>query len=292
MTELLSPRFDLPYPDSAEPADVPADLLQLVTRLEALIKGDDTAIGYIWDPGDFKDSARATDHGRWLLCDGRSLTQVEIEAALSLDAGEAAEFVTVMGVGNSSIYGDAAAVDEVQLPDFQGKFGLYQSSPGHPKKGAGSSGGAETVVLTEANLPPHAHSDGSLACASHSHSDGTLAAANHSHGDGTLTADNTNAEGTIARSGFFEALGGVAASIGGAGSYVVGHPAAGDQLRSYSPHTHTVSGSTDVAGADVTGSTGSTGADVTGATGNGAGTSDPVNKMPPFVVKGNCFIRV
>ena len=103
--------IELEYPDHVK---IPDYWNELVGRLEdILVKGVDLEAG-VAVPGDLKMSVRNADHGRWLKLDGRQLTQAEIEAALSLDAGDAAAFVALMGTGVFSKYG-AASTGKVKL---------------------------------------------------------------------------------------------------------------------------------------------------------------------------------
>lgn len=194
-----SPILALPYPDGTDDADAPTDVQALVDRLEELLLGaDDGAAGVA--VGDFKDSIRTTSHGRWLLCDTeRELTQAQIESELSLDAGQAAELVTMLGTGASSMYG-SAATGKVKVPGFRGVMSLAVS-PSHPKKGAGSTGGEETHTLSTAEIPSHSHGAGSLAAASHTHSAGSLVIPDHTHLAGSLNvASHSHGVGSLVTS--------------------------------------------------------------------------------------------
>lgn len=268
---------------------------ELAERLEVLIKGDDVAVGAIWDPGDFKDSARNADHGRWLLCDGRSLTQAQVESALGLTAGEAAEFATVMGTGTASLYGDTAA-GQIQIPDFRAFFLRYQSAT-VPKKGAGSTGGAATVALAEANLPSHSHAAGTLQSAAHSHghsfSVNTDGAHSHSvsdpgHQHYTLYDGGGNplylgfgyGWNTYSSSLYIFGNSDMAA-FGFSTNFWVGGAYTGVSVNTGGSHSHGLSGSVSSAGPHTVSGT-------TSATGSGTAHEN----LPPFKVKGNCFIRV
>ena len=168
--------LSLPYPDldGSDPADVPQDLKDLVDRLELILTaGHDS----LWNTGDFKVSARTTNHGRWLLCDGAQYTQAEIESALGLDTGDGADLVAVLGTGSGSLYG-SASTGKVRLPDPRGRalVGVGAGS-GLTARAIGATGGAETVTLSAAEAPLKAHSH-SVSDSGHVH---TASQAAHSH---------------------------------------------------------------------------------------------------------------
>lgn len=158
--------------------------------------------------GDLKLSSVALDHGRWLRMDGRELSQAEIEAALSLPAGDAAAFVAYMGTGSSSKYGTAAS-SKVKLADARRKalFGAGTTADNSPApmagttaKPLGTTGGAETVTLTagQSGVRTHTHAVGTLAVGAHSHGAGALTVNSHTHDDGTLaSAAHTHPFGTL-----------------------------------------------------------------------------------------------
>ena len=293
---LTTDELALPYPETTDDAEVPADLLALANRLEAILTaGHDSLI----NTGDFKTSARSASHGRWLLCDGSEKTQAEIESALSLDSGDGADIVALLGVGGASIYG-AAAGSKVKLPDPRSKFILH-AGPGGGGLSArvlGAAGGAESVTLTadQSGVRNHTHGDGTLAVDAHAHGSGTLACASHSHADGTLAAaSHTHA---------------LYNSTEGATNAESRGTAAGPYFCAQEGHHHSIFGNVVSAGADVTGSTAATApavggstadatAGVSGSTGNpngdSAGGEDAESahpNMPPFVVLGSLFIRV
>lgn len=306
----------IPYPDGADPADVPTDLQALAEKLEELLIEGDVSAGLT--TGDLKYSARSADHGRWLKCDGRELTQAEVESALSLSAGDAAALVTLLGTGSSSAYGDATG-GKVKLPDLRRSIPMSAGPTGdgsgslsaRPLKGTGSSGGVETVTLSAAQsgIRTHDHGDGSLAAASHSHSDGSLGVASHSHSDGSLAAaGHTHGPGDY-KTNIGNVWGNVLVDYAtvwyGVPWDVVGTPFGQvdrHQMKivgSSSSASADVSGATGTAAPDVSGSTGSAGADVTGSTGTqtnvtsaGSDATSSHDNMPPYRTIGYGFIRV
>lgn len=203
--------LEIPLPEGADaPPHLPTVLAPLVERIEELLTERAPVIG------DFKDSAQDASHGRWLLCDvERDMSRTEIEAELGLDSGEAQDFVDLLGTGTGSMFGSAAAA-KVKIPGFRGMFPLPQS-PTHPRKEAGSTGGAETVTLSAAQsgVRDHVHPAGTLnANNDHRHlPDATTAAA----GGGVSVARGDSVSGGPS-TGSINGSTGSPASVGGGGS--------------------------------------------------------------------------
>lgn len=129
---------------------------------------------------------------------------------------------------------------------------------------AGTTGGSITHTIDTANLPPHTHSDGTLATASVS---------SHTHGAGSLATNSTGSHTHTIESDFDGAFGGSVFSVhrgGGQGTHD------SDPSSSAGSHSHTITG--------TTGAGGSHSHDVTGSTGSGPGASAPINHMPPHRV--------
>lgn len=97
----------------------------------------------IWHSGDLKVSARSSVPGGWLLCDGSAVSRTTY-AALFAAIG------TTFGSGNGT--------STFNVPDYRGRvvIGAGQGS-GLTDRPLGSVGGAETVALTEAQVPAHTH---------------------------------------------------------------------------------------------------------------------------------------
>lgn len=252
--------YDLPYPASSDPPDGPTQFQALADRLEIVLATLQPVLG------DFKDSAQIASHGRWLLCDvEREMSRVEIEAELGLDSGEAQALVDLLVTGSGSAYGSAAA-SKVKIPGFAGVVSLPVSGS-HPKTGAGSVGGAETHTLTgpESGVQAHTHTADQSA---HSHTDGSLSAAS----DGAH-AHTHSAIGSLAAAGSGTAI--IQALASGTDGNTADY-----FTTSNGAHTHSVTGTTDTADPAIT---------VANAT---AVSGSAHNNMPPFRVKGHCFIRV
>jgi microcystin-dependent protein len=298
-----SSQYDLPAPAGGDDADVPDWVEQLRDRLEEILVGADPADALgLPVVGDFKDSSRSASHGRWLLCDGRELTQAQIEAELSLDAGQALALVTLWGTGAPSQYG-AAAVGKIQLPDPQGRVRMNAGAgSGLTSRARGDSGGAETVTLTGAQSGIAAHTH--LATqAAHNHT-ATQAAHNHTatqgdHSHSATVSAHTHAVGTLQ-------TGMVAAHDHSSGTYATDDSGTHDHEITYAvaskagPGTNVVSalfgGSTVVTelggdhSHDVTGTSGSDGAHnhtITGATASTTPTASVATASAGAITVGN-----
>ena len=78
----------------------------------------------------------------WLLCDGSAISWDKYQRLFKV-------------IGYS--YGSEGSGNFFRLPDLRGRFPLGVSTS-HPLNGTGSTGGAETVTLSAANMPYHRHS--------------------------------------------------------------------------------------------------------------------------------------
>lgn len=122
----------------------------------------------IFTVGDYKPSARPTDHSGWLLCDGRQVSRVTYKSLFDIVG-------VTYGVGDGST--------TFNIPNLQGRFLL-----GKATSGTGSTlGGTGGAIDHTHSMGSHTHTISSAG--SHSHSAGS-----HSHTySGTTTAPNTGA---------------------------------------------------------------------------------------------------
>jgi len=262
MSENYGP-WALPRPDGNDPADVVEWLDNLTVRLTEIFDGKASEGAVLFHTGDFKVSSRTASHGRWLLCDGRWVTEANIESELSGASVDAAEFVTLWGTGSSSIYyvNDSAIIGAAQsgkvwLPDAKGRaLQVVGDGAATSEWLLGERFGAEEITLTaeESGLQSHVHGDGTYVVAAHDHA--------------TFFTSGPGSGGTI------------------------NCPGGGATPVSQASHAHLVSGSTDTDAPSVNGSSG-TPASVSGG---GTGHDDAEqahDNIQPSIALGNLFVRV
>lgn len=270
--------IELEYPDHVK---IPDYWNELIARLEdVLVRGMDIDAG-VAIPGDLKVSARDADHGRWLKLDGRSLSQAEIEAALGLEAGEAEDFVTLMGTGGASKYG-AAAAGKVKLKDARRKFPLGAGAAGD---GDGSltarpldnGGGAETHKLTsnQSGVKAHGHA---VTDPEHTHG---KTDPGHSHGASQAAHSHRSSTGSY----FLIGPGG-----SGDGTNTQATMAGGNNGAVQETDKKTPSITVNDATTGITINKAKTGVTIQNAV--AADAAEAHNNMPPFEVLGYWFIRV
>lgn len=93
--------------------------------------------------GDYKYSAIGTDHGGWLLCDGRNVSSATYSG-----------LEVVIG----SAFGTGAPAGTFYLPDARGRVpGTTGSGTGLTPRALGDSVGVETVTLDVTQIPAHTH---------------------------------------------------------------------------------------------------------------------------------------
>lgn len=210
----------IPYPQSTDNNNVPADMQALAEYIDSRIHS----------AGDIKVSIRTTAETGWAKIDGSTITDAQ------------------------SLYPDLWAVapaawksgSNIVLPQWCG------GSEGAVLRGAatdmtlGATTGANTLTLTTAQLPSHSHGAGTLSAVSggaHTHTVSGTAASNGAH---THTYENVDALGSGAAAGVAGGTKGndteVTSSNGAHTHTVTGTAASGGS------HTHTISGSTATEG--------------------------------------------
>lgn len=94
------------------------------------------------DMGDIKYSCQASDHGGWLLCDGRSLSRTQYSKLFQAIG-------TAFGSSSGTTF---------NLPDARGRvLGAIGSGVGLTPRSLGDTVGAETHTLTTSEMPSHSH---------------------------------------------------------------------------------------------------------------------------------------
>lgn len=88
--------------------------------------------------GELKCISYATPDDGWLICDGSAVSRTTYAALF-------AKIGTTYGAGNNST--------TFNLPNLSGRFPLGKSA----SHALGTTGGAETVTLTEQQIPAHSH---------------------------------------------------------------------------------------------------------------------------------------
>lgn len=114
-----TPTYQLPYPESNEPADVPTDMHELATATEGALKGQvDPLAARVQAleaqlaafptafPGDLRVSARATPPTGWLVCDGTAVSRSTYSALYA-------------AIGTA--YGPGDGATTFSLPDYRGR---------------------------------------------------------------------------------------------------------------------------------------------------------------------------
>jgi microcystin-dependent protein len=142
----------LPKTLTAHTDAVAADVMANFNKLLALVNGqlDSENIAAslrqrLWETGDLKLTARAAAPEGWLLCDGAAVSR-STYAALFAAIG------TTYGAGNGTT--------TFNLPDYRGRVPLgVDGAAGRlsANDALGNVGGAETVTMTEAQMPLHHH---------------------------------------------------------------------------------------------------------------------------------------
>ena len=124
-------------------------------RYAAAVSASVIPAGTIWDFGG------ATAPAGWIVCDGRSLSRTTYAALFA-----------VIGTTWGSTSATTFNVPDLRRRATIGAGGTKPTGSNGPGTSLGATGGAESVSLSEGQLPAHTHGDGTLAAASsgsHSH---------------------------------------------------------------------------------------------------------------------------
>lgn len=130
------------------------------------------------DIGEYKWSAASNDFGKWLMCDGRSVSRSSYHQLYDV-------------IGTSFGSNDDFTF---RLPDFRGRvMGAVGQGDGLTNRILGMSVGEEMHVLSPAEMPPHSHTGVTASNGSHTH---TVTDPGHAHTQTTINDDFNNSGGT------------------------------------------------------------------------------------------------
>jgi microcystin-dependent protein len=155
------------------------------------------------------------------------------------------DLFTVIGV----IYGSGNGNDTFNLPDFRARFPLGNNDS---SSSSFVTGGASSHTITVAELPAHAHDQGSLVTlgsGAHIHA---ITDPGHNHGGSTGSGPFSGGSFSMNPSGGF-------GNDGGSHSHTIPSGTTGISIQSAGSHIHTIQGSTGV-----------------------QGSSQPIDTMPPY----------
>lgn len=170
----------------------------------------------------------------WLACDGSTKSRT---AYPDLNA-----YLSAQGYP----YGNGDGSTTFTLPDYRGRV-VIGAGGGYA---LGQKGGAESVVLSQGQLPAHAHSDGTYKAADHQHFFSGITSIQGDHQHNVIDAPGAGM-GYQSGSDFRRRLAVGTDGDRGDASRLVTDGAGG--------HQHTYSGNTSLTGPDVTGQSGSVG---------------------------------
>lgn len=175
-----------------------------VTKSTGVVMYDESNIPVIWQPpaepdaptidetglhatGDIVASTKTGTRTGWLICNGRTFGSASSGAdsaandteALFLELWSRGDITVSSGKGASAA-ADWAANKTMTTPDMRGRapFGIDQMGAAAPAGrltgvvNVGSTGGAATVTLTEAQIPSHTHTGTTASNGAHVHAKG------------------------------------------------------------------------------------------------------------------------
>lgn len=94
--------------------------------------------------GDLKQSSIASNHGKWLICDGSALNRVTYSALDAVYSSQGYPF------------GDGDGSTTFNIPDMRGRVGgAIGAGPGLSVRAIGTNVGEETHTLTQAEIPDY-----------------------------------------------------------------------------------------------------------------------------------------
>lgn len=171
----------------------------------SMVEGLTAALSAIVDPRDIGDLqwSGLASKARWLKCEGQAVSRTTYSALF-------AAIGTAFGAGDGST--------TFNLPNGSGRalIGTGPAGTGITARALGASGGAETHVLTEAQIPAHGHTGTAASAGAHTHSGGATAGNTTSTGTGEtsipiFSTSNTGSSGAHTHTLTIDSTGGGAA---------------------------------------------------------------------------------
>lgn len=198
-----------------------------------LIIGAVSSTGAGLPAGAIVEFGAATVPSGWLACDGAAVSRT-VYARLFAAVG------TTWGAGDGTT--------TFNVPDFRGRVPVgVGTGSGLTARTLAASGGAETVQLTEAEMPSHTHAFGSGAAASNGDHDHSVTGTAASGGSHTHSAGNQSTRSDILAGGGTTTASTGSGTTGSGGTH--DHSVTGTAATA-GAHTHTVTGTIADAGSD------------------------------------------
>ncbi len=170
--------------------------------------------------------------------------------------------------------------------DLRGRFVL--GSGGSVSSAIGSTGGSQTVTLTEQQMPSHNHTVTSTAAPNHSHT-GSLSGGSHTHTGGSVSGDGSHSHNIRRVSGSSTITNTIrsfsSTSRTTSGSRRATNRSTGTVSINNSTHTHTITlNNNNSSHSHTIGSVQNTGGHTHTIIGTTAGDDGAHNNMPPYIV--------